>query len=110
MNTEEGLALSILLLLRVQVGGLVVLGDQCSSWAWLARSSTKRAAANPSGDTSRRCVAEGNELNDRTALLCTLARLIGVCWLVEQPASSLFFATKSMATAIAATAAWRVHL
>ena len=97
MNTDEGLALALILLFRVQPGGLLFIAAQCSSWVWISRSRTGRTKENPEGDYSKPHVAEGNALNSRTALLCTIASAIGAFWVIEQPASSLFFATACMA-------------
>jgi len=94
VNTDTGLAITIASLLRVRPGGLVFIAAQCSSWIWMSRSSTQRSSTNPYGNSTFKCVEEGNTLNCRVALLCLLAFMSGVHYVVEQPASSLFFSTR----------------
>lgn len=96
INTDEGLALAIVCVLRVVVGGLVFLACKCSSWIWMCRASTKRSHENPQGNPKAPSVIEGNKLNLRCSLLCRLAHSCLSRWVVEQPDSSLFFDTDSM--------------
>ena len=96
INTDEGLSIALAFLLRVRPGGLCFIGAQCSSWVWLSRSTTKRSIENPYGNTSFNRVAEGNLLNCRVAVLCMIAITCGVFFVIEQPASSLFFSTAEM--------------
>ena len=97
----------IVALLRVQKGGLAFIAAQCSSWIWLSRSSTKRSSKNPLGDEQCPSTLEGNRLNSRVELLCVLAHLIGVFWVIEQPANSLFFSTPAMTQAMLQSGAIR---
>ena len=109
VNIWEGLALVIVLTLRLVPQGLLFIAAQCSSWVWIGRASTCRSGANPLGDSSRRLVAEGNELNCRTALLCTICSMNTAVWMIEQPVSSLFFDTRLMAATIMHLGAKRIH-
>ena len=94
--TPVGLALIILLVLRIKVGGLLAAGPQCSSWVWLCRKVTKRSKENPLGAKSNQSVLDGNATNSSMALLCYLGSLLSWDWLIEQPKSSLFFETPLM--------------
>lgn len=96
ITTRKGLAMSILLLLRVVHGGIVFMGPQCSSWVWIGRSGTGRTAENPEGDINNNTVFEANRCNSAIAILCVIARRINVQFCVEQPASTLFFHTRAM--------------
>ncbi len=110
VNTESGFALLIVLLLRMVPGGLMFLACPCSSWVWMSRSQTKRSKVQSLGDVTNAVTAEGNAINERAAFLCFLAWKLGVTWVIEQPASSLFFATKNMASVVSQCTATRVHL
>ena len=94
--TPVGLALIVLLVLRIKVGGLLAAGPQCSSWVWLCRKVTKRSKKNPLGANSCQSVLDGNATNSHMALLCYLGSLLSWDWLIEQPQSSLFFETQMM--------------
>ena len=65
MNLLEpaGLALTILLVLRIKENGLLTAGPQCSSWVWLSRKVTKRSSQNPLGDSAVAAVQDGNNVN-----------------------------------------------
>ncbi len=75
-------------------GGLIIIAAQCSSWVWISRSTMGRSRERPYGDLHWPQVVEGNTLNAHTAILRRLAHMIGAHWIVEQPASNLFFTTK----------------
>ena len=108
--TPEGLATAICSLLRIVPGGLLFMGPQCSSWVWMCRSQTKRSAANPYGNLEMPAVIDGNRLNEICALLCAIASMLGVLWVIEQPGSSLFFHTKLMRTIINKENAYQRHV
>lgn len=108
INSDIGLALLIILALRVVVGGLIFMGPQCSSWIWMCRSISKRSASDTTGDTSRQFVVDGNRLNSRCGLVCAIAHMMGVHWVIEQPGSSLFFESPPMAATIQHCAAQSV--
>ena len=86
------------------------MAAQRSSCVCVARSSSGRSKAIPRGHESKPKVAEGNSLNDRAALLCWIASMLQVAWVIEQPASSLFFDTKHMSSVITQCGAKRIHL
>lgn len=88
--TPVGLALIVLLVLRIKVGGLLAAGPQSS------RKVTKRTKKNPYGAKSNQSVLDGNATNSSMALLCYLGSLLSWDWLIEQPQSSLFFETQMM--------------
>ena len=90
LNTDIGLALAIVCVLRMVQGGLVFLACKCSSWVWMSRSSTQRSQDNPLGNQSAPSVIEGNMLNLHCSLLCCIAHRCLSKWVVEQPESSLF--------------------
>ena len=94
--TPVGLALIVLLVLRIKVGGLLAAGPQCSSWVWLSRKTTKRTKKNPHGAKSNQPVLDGNATNSSMALLCYLGSLLSWDWLIEQPQRTLFFETQMM--------------
>ena len=97
--TPVGLALIILLVLRIKVGGLLAASPQRSSWLRRNKQEAKRSKENPLGanpiDRSQ-SVLDGNATNSSTALLCYLGSLLSWDWLIEQPQSSLFFETQMM--------------
>ena len=109
MTTAEGMALATLLLLRVRVGGLFFNACQCSTWVWIGRAQTKRSKECIMGDSEKQSVQEANVLNKYSAVLAHIAWLLGVTWVIEQPASSLFWETPDMRNVLALTAAGRVH-
>ena len=109
INTNEGFALLLLCLLRVCSGGLMIIAAQCSSWVWLSRSTSGRSTENPHGDVSKQFVRDGNLLNVRCSVVCAIAHMVGVLWVIEQPASSLFFNVEAMREVIKFCKAVRVH-
>ena len=100
INTDCGLATLVLLLLRVVPGGLIFIAAQCSSWVWMCSSVSGRTKSNPDGNLERTFVVQGNKMNKRCAVVCVLARLLGVHWAIEQPRSSMFFCTAAMRSTI----------
>jgi hypothetical protein len=109
MTTPEGQALSLMLLLRIRRHGLCFNAAQCSSWVWIGRKQIGRSADEPLGDTTVPSVREGNTLNAHTILLARIATVISVHWVVEQPASSLFFHTPNMRDIIKTSGANRSY-
>ena len=87
--TPVGLALIVLLVLRIKVGGLLAAGPQSS------RKVTKRTKKNPYAK-SNQSVFDGNATNSLMALLCYLGYLLSWDWLIEQPQRTLFFETQMM--------------
>ncbi len=62
------------------------------------------------GDRTADSTARGNKLNGRVALLVYILGLLGVAWVIEQPLSSLFFATSEMAWVLAQHMATRTYI
>ena len=87
--TPVGLALIVLLVLRIKVGGLLAAGPQSN------RKVTKRTKKNPYAK-SNQSVFDGNATNSLMALLCYLGSLLSWDWLIEQPQRTLFFETQMM--------------
>lgn len=110
INSDSGLAIAIVCLLRVRDRGLAFIAAQCSSWVWINRMVSKRNAADTHGDTAIPSVREGNMLNSRVGLLCVMAFMIGVRFVIEQPSASLFFQTPLMGNVIAYTKAVSHHI
>ncbi len=106
-TTLAGLGMAVVLLLRIKLGGLCFMAPECSTWVWIGRRQTGRSKDNVLGNSSLK-VQEGNRLNQATALLCNIAGLRGVKFIVEQPLSSLFFSTQWMKSAMQYTRAVRI--
>ena len=107
--TDLGLANTLCTILRVRESGMCMMGPQCSSWVWLSRSVSKRSPGNPYGDCAVETVREGNQVNERVALICVICSMLGIKWLVEQPGSSLFFHTQLMGMVVAKENAFQRH-
>ena len=107
--SDIGFASTLCAVMRVKTTGMIMLGPQCSSWVWLSRSASRRSLANPYGDPSVASVAEGNVVNERVAMICAICSMLGIVWLVEQPASSLFFNTELMSMVVAKENAFQRH-
>ena len=94
--TPVGLALIVLLVLRIKVGGLLAAGPQSS------RKVTKRTKKNPYAKSNHwhpkltQSVSDGDATNSFMALLCYLGYLLSWDWLIEQPQRTLFFETQMM--------------
>ena len=91
--TPVGLALIVLLVLRIKVGGLLAAGPQCTSWTKTKRSRSKKSRLSTK---SKQSVANGNATKSSMALLCYLGSLLSWDWLIEQPQRTLFFETQMM--------------
>lgn len=66
-------------------------GLKCSTWVSISRPSTGRSFFAPEGNQERKCVAEGNQMAARCALVCALVFALYGTFVVEQPSSSLLF-------------------
>ena len=77
--------------MRVWEGGLVWSGQVCSTWVWLARSSTRRTWELPLGNLLCPCVRAGNAMAARTSFFACFCYARGLDFVVEQPASSLLW-------------------
>ncbi len=83
-----GFLKALWLVLRLNPGSLAWFGTVCSTWVFMSRWTTGRSAYKPLGDNTA-CVQEANMMVSQAVLLKHLAQCRGVCWLLEQPASSL---------------------
>lgn len=72
-----------------------------------SRGTTKRTATSPLGDPSVNCVAEGNMMVARVALLCFLALARGIWVVIEQPKGSLLEAHPCMQALFKICLFWR---
>ena len=86
-----GLLCPLRMLLRVWEGGLTWSGQVCSTWVWLARSSTRRTWELPRGCEFGQCAREGNRMAGIKALFMCFCYARGLDFVVEQPASSLLW-------------------
>ena len=84
-----GLALATYLACKVKRGGICFFAPVCSSWTFMARSSSGRSLVDAIGDTSRAFVANGNLMATRCLALILLLQSRGVSWCIEQPSSSI---------------------
>ena len=66
-------------------------GQVCSTWVWLARSSTRRTELMPRGNLFSKCVREGNRMAARTALSICFCYARNIDFVVEQPGSSILW-------------------
>ena len=71
--------------------GCAWMGTVCSTWVFMSRASTRRTLCNPQGDTTRRCVVNGNRQASRSALVMAYCYAVACGFVLEQPASSLLF-------------------
>ena len=87
--TAVGFGCALLLLTRIRQGGICMMAPVCSSWTFMARSTSGRSIGDPLGKTERQFVYEGNMMVSRCCLLILFLHARGVCWALEQPASTL---------------------
>lgn len=57
----------------------------------ISRATTLRSFLWPQGRQDLECVAQGNCMAARAALICCLVTVLGGVWVVEQPSTSLLF-------------------
>ncbi|CAE8699845.1 unnamed protein product [Polarella glacialis] len=55
----------------------------------MSRGTTLRSFLTPLGDSSNAKVMLGNVMVSRVVLLCMLIVVMGGCWVIEQPGSSI---------------------
>lgn len=70
---------------------MVWMGVLCSTWVAISAPTTMRNILRPLGREDLRCVAEGNIMACKTALICLLVVALGGDFCVEQPGSSLLW-------------------
>ncbi len=91
-TSGSGLRLWLEALCRVQPGGLVWCGTQCSSFLFLCMAQSQRRPANGWwGDESRAFVRSGNAQMLVCSLLVFVADLLGASVVLEQPQMSVLW-------------------
>ena len=70
-----------------------LMAPVCSSWGPINRGTSGRSLGNPAGRTSLKYVKESNTMAARCVLLMWLWAGVGTCFIVEQPANSLLYAS-----------------
>ena len=87
--SDVGFCCSILCCLNLRWGAAALAAPVCSSWIVISRGTTRRVWCAPVGDTSVKCVRDGNTMVSRLVILLYALQALGVTWVVEQPQSSL---------------------
>lgn len=95
-----GFQLALQYTLRLQEGGLLWAGVECSTWVFMSRATFLRSAKCPQGDTGNYHVRLANTMAERTALLCHIAAARGCKIVIENPLSSLLWKYEPMATLV----------
>lgn len=93
MLTPEGFVHAVLLCLQLKIGAFAHFGVPCSSWVLMNMATSGRTAARPQGHLRHESVRNANTLAARSALLVWLVAALGGSWSVEQPRSSLLYAS-----------------
>ena len=96
----KGAAELLNLLCRLCPFALVFLGPPCSSFVWLSRSVSKRSRSTPCGDEQQAFVALGNAVARVVSNVIKWCNDHHVLWIIEQPASSLFWQHPDIARAL----------
>lgn len=73
---------------RCKPGSPVVLAPDCRSLSVMSRHTSGRTALHPYGHRGYSFVRVGNVLSSRVALMCLLASMCGLRWILEQPDAS----------------------
>ena len=100
LATLSGLALAIIVVLRIVDKGFIMCQPQCSWFVWVSRSVHQRTSATPYGDVNNPKNQEATKLNMAISILARIAFACGVLWLTEQPLSSVFFDTDEQKSVI----------
>eukprot|EP00971_Amphidinium_carterae_P043524 856384-Amphidinium_carterae.1 len=87
--SARGFAAVLALTLRLRKSSVFFSAPVCSSWVWINRATNKRSCSSPLGDVSVESVAKGNKMVSNLAGLCWLLAARGICFVIEQPQSSL---------------------
>ena len=87
--TENGFRHALQLACRLMPGSTCWAAPVCSSWVWVSRSSSRRTATRPEGDTKISWVSQGNRQVKLTVTVLLVAFLRGAYVYVEQPCSSI---------------------
>eukprot|EP00971_Amphidinium_carterae_P350023 6491348-Amphidinium_carterae.3 len=76
---------------RMPPRSLVFLGPPCSSFVWISRSIAQRTKFNPLGNEAVQFVRTGNRIAIVVARLMLLLSTLGIDFIIEQPATSMFW-------------------
>ena len=87
--SDSGFCCSMLCCLYLRWGAAALAAPVCSSWIVISRGTTRRVWCAPVGDTSVKCVRDGNVMVSRLVILLYGLQALGCTWVVEQPMSSL---------------------
>ena len=107
--TENGFRHALQLACRLMPGSTCWAAPVCSSWVWVSRSSSRRSATRPEGDTKISWVSQGNLQVKLTVTVLLVAFMRGAYVYVEQPCSSimeLFEPMTSFVKLIAKNVVW----
>ena len=100
MPPPQGLQLLLEQVGRLVPHATVMMGPPCSNWVWISRSNTKRSKVSVQGDETQAVVVKGNMIAATLSQLMKLLHGRGVFYLIEQPASSLFFEHPAVASVL----------
>ena len=89
--TAEGFTFALSMVFRLVDGGLCFLAPVCSNWIWLVRSVSGRCSAYPLGFEWVPDVEWSNRMVSRVVLILLICNALGVCWVIEQPLSSVLW-------------------
>ncbi|CAL1143856.1 unnamed protein product [Cladocopium goreaui] len=90
MLTGLGFAYGLACTIRLyKACGLNFEAPVCSTWIWLNRSTSGRSGDSPMGFQHLQQVADANLMVARTVIYLYIMSLLGCCWCIEQPSSSL---------------------
>jgi hypothetical protein len=83
LNSSEGFALALCMVLRCHPGALIWLAPVCSSWVFLNLGTSLRNTLAPLGHENREENAEANMMASRCVLLMWLAMSLGMVIIME---------------------------
>ena len=95
-----GFLTALQIALSLKPGGVMWLAPPCSTWVWMARSSTGRNMA-VHGNFTLPLVLRQNALVERVVLLLEVVTAQGGHWIVEQPTSSILWHYPAMQACLA---------
>eukprot|EP00969_Alexandrium_andersonii_P021278 929209-Alexandrium_andersonii.AAC.1 len=85
INNSCGFLHALHMLMKVRPGGAHFTAPVCSSWVFMNRSTSKRSATRPGGDTSSPSVSYSNKMVARVCLLLWVAAAKQIVIILEQP-------------------------
>jgi hypothetical protein len=88
MCTDRGYERSVGLVMRIKEQGNLWSAPVCSTWGYLARSTTKRSRGNPSGQIAFNRTRNANRMVVLMSMLTLLAWTRNVHVWIEQPQNS----------------------